>query len=178
MGTGEAAAAELRDGTILYSSRRHWFSDDEPWYSGRLQAYSTDGGRTFRDAVVATLPDGPRYRGAERRDTCYNGHFGMEAGLVRLSDSERDVLLYSNADQPGHERTRMTVWASFDGGATWPLKRLVYPGPSAYSSLAAGRPGTAGEGWIFLQFEQHKGPGRLARFNLAWLLEGERADAG
>ena len=29
-----------------------------------------------------------------------------------------------------------------DGGETWPLKRLIEPGPFAYSSLSAGRPGT------------------------------------
>jgi sialidase-1 len=62
----------------------------------------------------------------------------------------------------------MTVWASFDRGETWPLKRLVYAGPSAYSSLAAGP-----EGNIYLLFE--RGQKKLyesvavARFNFEWL---------
>jgi sialidase-1 len=62
----------------------------------------------------------------------------------------------------------MTARASFDGARTWPVKRLVYAGPSAYSSLAAGRDGT-----IFLLFE--RGSSKLyetvavARFNLPWL---------
>jgi sialidase-1 len=31
------------------------------------------------------------------------------------------------------------VWASFDGGKTWPVKRLVDEGSFAYSSLVTGR---------------------------------------
>jgi hypothetical protein len=56
----------------------------------------------------------------------------------------------------------------------------VFDGPSAYSSLASGRPGTTSEGMIYLLFEG--GPDgmysgiRLARFNLAWVLEGETTE--
>jgi sialidase-1 len=99
----------------------------------------------------------------------------MMCGLVRLPVEGRDILVYSNADTPGHERVRMTVWVSFDGAASWPVKRLVFDGPSAYSSLAAGRPGTPSEGWIYLQFEggadgTYSGS-QVARFNLAWIAE-------
>lgn len=127
------------------------------------------------------LPDGPRYRAKERRGANYNGHFGMLAGFTRLQVKGRDVLLYSNADHDGHERIRLTVWASFDGGETWPVKRLIHEGPSAYSSLTAGVPSTGSEGWIYLQFEygeqgqQYVGC-QLARFNLPWLLAGDSAD--
>ena len=72
----------------------------------------------------------------------------------------------------------MTAWASFDGGETWPVKRLVYEGPSAYSSLVAGRPGTSSEGWIYLQFEERQAGGRMARLNLSWLMDGERTGDG
>jgi hypothetical protein len=77
----------------------------------------------------------------------------------------------------------MTVWTSFDGGKSWPVKRLVEEGLSAYSSLAAGQPGTAGEGWIYLQFEHGKDGQQyagcqIARFNLAWLLAGEPTGDG
>jgi len=178
-GTGEAAVAELQDGTVFYSSRRHWFAPDEPWHAQRLQARSHDGGHSYGEPTCsAVLPDGPRYRGQERRETCYNNHFGLLGGLVRLPLPGRDVLLYSNLDEPGHARVGMSVWASFDGGTTWPAKRLVHTGAAAYSSLNAGRPGTAGEGWVFLQFEEHRGPGRLARFNLPWLLAGEATGDG
>ena len=63
------------------------------------------------------------------------------------------------------------------------MKRLVNEGPSAYSSLTAGRPGTASEGWIYLQFEYGEGMQQyagcqLARFNLTWLLAGEATGDG
>ncbi|MFO7907187.1 MAG: hypothetical protein ACQESR_19905 [Planctomycetota bacterium] len=90
--------------------------------------------------------------------------------------------LFSQPDTQGGDRTRMTVWASFDGAKTWPVKRLVYEGPSAYSSLAAGRPGTPSEGMIYLLFEGGD-EGRysaiqIARFNLAWVLDGDLTGDG
>ena len=71
---------------------------------------------------------------------------------------------------------KVTVWASFDGGRTWPIKRLVHDGPGAYSSLAVGRTGTPSQGNIYLLFEG--GPNKwdeavqVAAFNLSWLLDG------
>ena len=70
-----------------------------------------------------------------------------------------------------------TVWASFDGGKTWPVKRLVHEGAFAYSSLAAGRAGTPSAGWIYLHFESDGGS-KIARFNLAWIREGEQTGDG
>ena len=56
---------------------------------------------------------------------------------------------------------------------SWPIKRLIFEGPYAYSSLNAGRPGTASEGWIYLHFEGGpQGGSTIARFNLSWLLDG------
>jgi len=182
MGTGEGAVAELSNGHIYYSSRNHRFEKEADFTHKRPFAWSTDGGATWEDAGYDDeLPDGPRYRG-NRRGFNFNGHFGMMCGLTRLPVEGRDILLYSNADTPDHNRVRMTVWASFDGAKTWPVKRLVFDGPAAYSSLAAGRPGTPSEGWIYLQFEG--GPsgshsdGQLARFNLSWLLEGGKTGDG
>ena len=107
---------------------------------------------------------------------------GCFAGLVRLPVKGRDILLYSNCDSVTAERRDVTVWVSFDGAGTWPLKRRVWEGPSAYSSLNAGRPGTASEGWIYLLLEGGKShryeDGYLARFNLSWLLEGEETGDG
>jgi sialidase-1 len=100
------------------------------------------------------------------------------AGLVRLPVRGRDVLIFSNIESP-NGRHHGTVWASFDGGQTWPIKRLVYEGAFAYSSLAAGRPGTPSEGWIYLLFEGGpQGGSTVARFNLGWILEGEKTGDG
>jgi len=178
-GTGEGAVVELSDGRVYYSSRRHRFADGEALRHQRLYAWSHDGGETWVDPEYQkVLPDGPRYRGAEGRGANYNGHFGMAGGLCRLPIAGRDILMYSNADHDGHERVRMTAWASLDGGQTWPVKRLVDEGPSAYSSLVAGRPGTPSEGWIYLQYEERGAGGRLARLRLSWLLEGESTGDG
>lgn len=177
-GTGEGCLVELEDGRIYYSSRQHRFADDERLRHERLYAWSRDGGASWVDPRHSSLPDGPTYRGDEKRGANYNGHFGMAAGLTRLPVSGRDILLYSNADEAGHERVGLTVWASLDGGASWPVKRLVDAGPSAYSSLAAGRTGTSSEGWILLQYEERGGGGRLARFNLSWVLAGEATGDG
>lgn len=183
-GTGEGALLERSDGKLIYSARRSFFPSDEPFQADRVFAQSDDGGQTWSDPFSSpVVPDGPRYRGEERRGANYNAHFGMMSGFTRLPVHDRDILIYSNADHDGHERVRLTVWASFDGGTTWPVKRRVHDAQSAYSSLAAGRPGTPSEGWIYLLYEhgtetaQYVG-GTLARFNLSWILEGERTGDG
>jgi len=98
--------------------------------------------------------------------------YGCNAGLVRLPSEVtdgKDVLLFSTPDNPGSSRVRMTVWASFDGAKTWPIKRLVYKDRCAYSSLSAGRDGT-----IYLLFERDgKKKLAVARFNLEWLTKGQ-----
>lgn len=183
-GSGEGALLALEDGQLIYTARRSYFADGQEFVPERHYASSSDGGETWKNpARFAALPDGPRYRGQKKQGANYNGHFGMMAGFLRLPVGGRDILLYSNADHDGYERVRLTVWASFDGGQTWPVKRLIHEGPSAYSSLAAGRPDTPSEGQIYLQYEfgeegrQYAGC-RLARFNLSWLLEGELTGDG
>jgi len=166
-GTGEAAVAELSDGRIYYNSRVHW--DKRPNNTRRRAAWSYDGGETWEDwQIDEALPDGHQHRS-----------YGCMGGLVRLPVADEDILIFSNIDTDNPRRERGTVWASFDGGKTWPIKRLVYDGPSAYSSLCAGRPGTASEGCIYLHFEGGpEGGSTVARFNLAWVLEGETTGDG
>ena len=173
LGTGEAAIAERSDGTLLYNSREHMSRGN------RFVATSYDGGNLGIEARrSADLPDGPR-----------GTSYGLMGGMLRLPIAGRDILLYSSSDtdagampaQTGASiaggREKITVWASFDGGESWPVKRLVYDGPSAYSNLAVGRTGTASEGRIFVIFEG--GPRgshaavQVAGFNLAWLLDGK-----
>ena len=163
-GTGEGTVAELSDGRVYYNSRRHWAPEGEN-ARNRWTAYSEDGGETWRDLSVSTvLPDGDQQR-----------DYGLMGGLARLPVRGRDILVFSNIVSPKGRRNGH-VWVSFDGGRTWPLKRLVDEGHFAYSSLAAGRPATPSEGWIYLLFEGRGG--RIARFNLAWLLGGEPTGDG
>ncbi len=166
-GTGEATVAELTDGTIYYNSRVHW--DARPNFTRRRAAKSKDGGKTWVDwDIVEALPDGQQ-----------NRSYGCMGGLVRLPVAGKDILIFSNIDTPNPRRERGTVWASFDGGKTWPVMRLVFDGPHGYSALNAGRPGTPSEGWIYHHFEGGpKGGSTVARFNLSWLLAGEKTGDG
>ncbi|MCH7227700.1 exo-alpha-sialidase [Haloferula sp. A504] len=167
MGTGEACIVELSDGSLHYNTRRHWAptKEDSLW---RWSAVSRDGGATWVDPERSSvLPDG-------NADSAY----GLMGGLVRLPVLGRDVLIFSNiASASGRKNGH--VWTSFDGGRTWPVRRRVFEGRFAYSSLDAGRPGTPSEGWIYLLFEGGpEGAGTIARFNLGWVLDGEKTGDG
>jgi sialidase-1 len=165
-GTGEGTLAELSDGRIYYNSRSHMSVDHR-----RRIAWSHDGGRMFVDWRVSDElfeVGEPFYFKYGTKPS-----YGCNAGLVRMpleATGGKDVLLFSTPDDPGGERVRMTVWASFDGAETWPVKRCVNEGMSAYSSLAA-----APDGTIYLLFERGEKKlydrVALARFNLAWLTE-------
>ncbi len=164
MGTGEATLEELSSGTIYYNSRRHLSTDGlDP--RRRYIAWSYDGGETWEDLSVSKeLPDGDQ-----------SGDYGLMGGLVRLPVDGHDILLFSNIESD-NGRNHGTVWASFDGGKTWPVKRLVEKGGFAYSSMTAGRAGTPSEGWIYLFYEGGGHPstgGYVARFNLAWVTGGQ-----
>lgn len=158
-GTGEACIVELSDGSLYYNSRVHW--QERPKNTRRRSARSTDGGHTWKDfRIVDILPDGHQHRS-----------YGCMGGLTRLPVEGQDILIFSNIDTPNATRENGTVWASFDGGKTWPVKRLILPGPSRYSALIAGRPGTPSEGYIYLHAETNNGS-RVARFTLDWLKKG------
>jgi sialidase-1 len=139
----------------------------------RRIAWSHDGGEMFVDWRVSDHLYEVGGPGSNKYGT--KPSYGCNAGLVRLpldATGGKDVLLFSTPDNPGGSRVRMTVWASFDHAETWPVKRLVHEGPSGYSSLCATPDGT-----VYLLFERGKnnywGTIAVARFNLAWLLEGQ-----
>ncbi len=171
-GTGEGGLMELSDGRIYYNSRCHMAVDNR-----RLIAWSHDGGHRWVDwQACDTLREvgEPFYFKYGSRPS-----YGCNAGLAELplaTTNGKDVLLFSTPDNPGSTRVRMTVWMSSDGARTWSTKRLVYGGPSGYSSLAADEQGN-----IYLLFEVGKSANvkcdidhhkiMLARFNLAWLLD-------
>ncbi|MFT5108364.1 MAG: hypothetical protein ACI8XO_005108 [Verrucomicrobiales bacterium] len=112
--------------------------------------------------IIEVLPNGQQ-----------NRSYGCMGGLTRLPVAGRDIVIFSNIETPNSRLENGTVWASFNGGKTWPIKRLATPGSSGYSSMNAGRPGTASEGWIYLMAETHGAV--VVRFNLSWLIEGGEA---
>ncbi len=115
----ECQVVELTDGTVLMNMRNY-----DRRATTRAVATSRDGGMTWSQV---------RHDPALVEPIC-------QASLVRYDASSadgQDWLLFSN---PAHGRTGvrrdMTVRLSRDGGKTWPIERLLWPGPSAYSCLA------------------------------------------
>jgi len=179
-GTGEAAVAELSDGSIYINSRAHMSCDNR-----RRIAWSYDGGANFADWSASDElfePSGtrPNFRYARKPS------YGTSAGLARMPDGTTeydDVLLFSIADTKergkGGDSTKIVVMASFDREETWPVERNIpHGGEAIYSSLTADD-----DGMIYLLFEKSDPPTRFtvthvsfAKFNLAWLKEGNPPD--
>ena len=149
--TNESAVVQLADGSLLLNMRS---------YAGqhhRAIALSHDGGITWSQI---------RLDPALIEPVC-------QASLIRYTlarEGRRNRLLFSNPDDAAH-RDRMTVRLSYDDGKTWPASRLVYAGPSAYSSLTVMRDGAIG-----LLYERGSASAyeeiEFARFNLKWLTHG------
>ena len=171
LGSGEAALAEISDGSILYSSREHMNKGN------RFLGWSYNGGELWLNPErSAYLPDGTR-----------GTSYGCMGGLIRLPIKGHDILLYSNLDNDAGEmprevggstgsgRENISVWVSFDGGKTWPFQRRIFDGPAAYSNLGVGRAGTPSEGKNLCsfrcRFQKKIGLVNVAVFNLSWLLE-------
>jgi sialidase-1 len=143
----ECAVVELADGRLMLNMRS---------YRGKKRrgvATSDDGGQSWSEVTDdATLVE----------PVC-------QASLIRYTWPDGDgknLLLFSN---PASEsaRVRLTVRASRDDGATWPVSRLLYEGSSAYSSMAV-----LGDGQIGVLYERDDyGRISLARFGLDWLTQ-------
>ena len=147
----ECQVVELIDGTLLINMRNYDRSK-----TTRAIATSTDGGITW-SAV--------RHDPALIEPIC-------QASLLRYTmqpQDDRNRLLFSNPAhaEPGQRRD-MTVRMSEDEGKTWPVSRVLWPGPAAYSCLAV-LPG----GDIACLFEAgERQPYEriaLARFSRHWL---------
>lgn len=168
-GTSETAVAELSDGRVVLHARTRAAPNRK---------------------VVVISPDGaagwsrPEFAEALLEPVCMSGllaYPNVGDGRTRLLFSNPDTLdpdAGKATARPGERRARrnLAVKLSYDDGATWPVARVLEPGPSAYSDLAVLPDGT-----ILCLFESGRGPPApgqrpwpyarlsLARFNLAWL---------
>lgn len=148
-GTSEPGLLELHDGSIYYNARTH----SRP--GNKIVGKSLDGGESWTDAGEDDeLFDGPP------------DVYGCKGAILRLPGDKHDILLFSG---PGRrdQRNDISVKISFDGGASWPLEKIIKKGPGNYSWMAAGRSGTPSQGMVFLLSNKDW----MARFNLAWLLD-------
>lgn len=157
----ETVAVQLADGRVMLNVR------NESKAHRRIVVTSPDG---------ATGWSAPRFEDALVEPICMGG-------LVRYDHDGKSPLLFCHPDNlgradgkeaPGKNRDRrnLTVHISHDEGKTWPVKRSVEPGWSAYSDIAVTPDG------VILCFygrgEQSSFSGdrlTVARCNLAWLME-------
>ena len=140
----EVQMAELADGSVLLDSRQ---------FAGakvRRSSMSRDGGQTW--SPVQETPDlaDPSCMASTLR---YSFPDGATPGR----------LLHSGPDSA--KRERGTIYLSRDEGKSWPVKRVLYPGPFAYSVLTKLPDGTVG---CLFEADNY---GRIvfARLSLAWL---------
>jgi sialidase-1 len=146
----ECQAVELADGkgTLLMNMRAYFGRNL------RTHAWSSDGGTTWTDPQDAEDLLEP---------VC-------QSSLVRHSwpkEGQKSRILFANPAST--KRVNMTVKLSEDEGQTWPVAKTLYPGPSAYSSLAV-----LPNGEILCLYENGEDNPyekiTLARFTLDWLI--------
>ncbi|MBE7700685.1 exo-alpha-sialidase [Oerskovia sp. Sa1BUA8] len=119
-GANENKVVELHDGRVLLSSRAQ---------GCRVQAVSTDGGRTYGPLTPA--PDLP--------DPSDNGSI-LRLGAV--TDATAPLLVTNNRDADLRRNTVLSV--SYDEGATWRPALTLCAGSSAYSTAAVLADGSLG----------------------------------
>jgi sialidase-1 len=150
--TDESEAVELAGGAVRLNMRTGGGA-----HRCRATAVSRDQGLTWSDVAYDKTLVEPECQASIRRYSWAKGR-------------EKSRILFSNPAQPDR-RTALTVRISYDEGNTWPVRKLLHPGPAAYSCLAV-----APDGTILCLYERgSKHPYEtitLARFNLAWLTEG------
>ena len=139
---GECQVTELPGGQVRIFLRNGYGKHT-------LTALSDDGGATWQDLKETVLPD-PQ----------------CQSHILRIQYRGKDLWLFSNPANPG-SRVQGTVRASFDGGETWPVSRLVEPGEFAYSCMSL-----LPDGKIGLLYEGRNIDIRFLKFSPEWLLEG------
>ncbi|MBN1346755.1 MAG: exo-alpha-sialidase [Phycisphaerae bacterium] len=150
--TNECEVVELVDGSLMLNMR------SDRGKNCRVVAISKDGGKTWSEGVDdATLVE-PVCQASFQRYTSQRGGYA------------KNRLLFSNpADK---KRRNMTVRLSYDEGKTWPVAKVVHPGPAAYSSIAILPDGKIG---LFYECGKKGAYEKIAfaRFNVEWLTDGK-----
>jgi sialidase-1 len=130
-GGNESVVAELPSGELLINARNRDHNAGANWENEnfRIVARSRDGGRSWVEA---------------RRDTALVEP-ACHASLLAIENPgfPEGLLLFSNPPDSTY-RENLSVRASLDGGRSWPWKRRLFEGPSAYSSLVDLGSGRAG----------------------------------
>jgi sialidase-1 len=120
-GGDECSVVELSDGTILMDSRQE--RGPHRWLS-----VSRDGGRTWS----APAP------GLTATPVCC----AIKRYTRKSRHEDRDRLIWTGPKGPG--RNALVARISYDEGRTFPIERLVDPGPSSYSDISLLKDGRVG----------------------------------
>ena len=135
----EPAVVERADGSLLFSIRGNYSLKDKRHkaWPYRMQAVSTDCGQSFGSfRFVTDLPD----------PSC-------QASLLRLprGPGQEPLLAFTNPANAS-ARADLTLRTSVDG-ERWSKGQLIWPLPSAYSSMAV--PDAAKPAEVAILFEQY-----------------------
>lgn len=150
----ECQVIQREDGALLINMRNH---DGRSGAHYRAIAISADEGMTWSSVS---------HDKALLEPVC-------QASLIRytsIASHGRSRVLFSNPASVARER--MTVRLSYDDGASWPVGRLLWEGPAAYSCLGVlpgMRIGCLYERGVERPYETIT----LAAFDLDWLTDGE-----
>ncbi|MCL4282778.1 MAG: exo-alpha-sialidase [Flavobacteriales bacterium] len=146
----EAKIAELDNGDLMMNIRNQ--TPDR-----RRIVTSTNGGDSWSP---------PSFQ-QELIDPFVNGELIRYTSVLDGYDQSR--LLFSIAADPSVRRN-LTIFLSYDEGATWPVSRTIYTGLSAYSSLTVLDDGTIGCFYENGEYDTYQL--YFARFSLDWLTHG------
>ena len=148
--TNESTVVELADGSLLHNMRSYHKTNR------RAVATSKDAGATWSPVKLDNALIEPVCQASILRGTW-------------PADGTKSRILFSNPASV--KRENLTVRVSYDEGATWPVSKVIYAGPAAYSGLTV-----LPDESIACLFECGKKNSyetiSLARFPLDWL-EGD-----
>lgn len=108
----ESTIAELSNGNLMLNMRNYGPTRI------RQVAISKDGGKSFGDIHGDSTLIEPVCQGS----------------LISHKLRKKRMLVFSNPASTS-SRSVMTIRISYDDGKSWPLKKLLYQGPAAYSAL-------------------------------------------
>jgi len=144
----EAKILEINNGDLMMNIRAQ---------NQRKIVISSDDGETW----------GTPYLEPELIDPFCNADFIRYTSTLNGFDQNR--ILFSNPKSTSL-RENLHVFMSTDEADTWPYSKLIYDGPSAYSSLTILNDGSIGLFYENGEYEQYQLS--FARFSLDWLTDG------